>query len=41
MDKRWPDFTVADLRSALAEFERRERTRGALPQDSTAQNSAA
>jgi len=29
--KRWPDFTVADLRSALDEFHRRERTRGALP----------
>jgi undecaprenyl pyrophosphate synthase len=33
MDKRWPDFTVADLRAALAEFARRERTRGALPQE--------
>lgn len=29
--KRWPDFTVADLRSAIEEFHRRERTRGALP----------
>ena len=29
--KRWPDFTVADLRSAIDEFHRRERTRGALP----------
>ena len=29
--KRWPDFTVADLRAALDEFHRRERTRGALP----------
>jgi undecaprenyl diphosphate synthase len=29
--KRWPDFTVSDLRSALDEFHRRERTRGALP----------
>jgi len=33
LDKRWPDFTVADLRSALAEFARRERRRGALPQE--------
>jgi undecaprenyl diphosphate synthase len=31
LTKRWPDFTVADLRSALEEFHRRERTRGALP----------
>jgi len=31
LTKRWPDFTVADLRSALDEFQRRERTRGALP----------
>ncbi len=31
LDKRWPDFTPADLRNALVEFERRERTRGALP----------
>jgi undecaprenyl diphosphate synthase len=29
--KRWPDFTVADLRSAIEEFHGRERTRGALP----------
>ena len=29
--KRWPDFTVADLQSALHEFAHRERTRGALP----------
>jgi undecaprenyl diphosphate synthase len=28
--KRWPDFTVADLESALREFNHRERTRGAL-----------
>jgi undecaprenyl diphosphate synthase len=33
MDKRWPDFTPADLKHAVAEFERRERTRGALPQE--------
>jgi len=31
LDKPWPDFTVDDLRAALAEFARRERTRGALP----------
>ena len=31
--KPWPDFTVDDLRAALAEFARRERTRGALPQE--------
>lgn len=31
LTKRWPDFTVADLRAALDEFHRRERTRGALP----------
>ncbi|PWT85022.1 MAG: di-trans,poly-cis-decaprenylcistransferase [Proteobacteria bacterium] len=30
-EKRWPDFTVADLEAAIAEFHRRERTRGALP----------
>jgi undecaprenyl diphosphate synthase len=29
--KRWPDFTVEDLRAALQEFASRERTRGALP----------
>ncbi len=29
--KRWPDFTVADLRSAIEEFHSRERTRGGLP----------
>jgi undecaprenyl diphosphate synthase len=33
LEKRWPDFTVADLRAALQEFTRRERTRGALPQE--------
>jgi undecaprenyl diphosphate synthase len=31
LTKRWPDFTVADIRAALDEFHRRERTRGALP----------
>jgi undecaprenyl diphosphate synthase len=31
LDKRWPDFTVADLEAAIQEFARRERTRGALP----------
>lgn len=33
LEKRWPDFTVADLRAALEEFSRRERTRGALPEE--------
>ena len=32
LDKRWPDFTVADLEAAIQEFARRERTRGALPE---------
>jgi undecaprenyl diphosphate synthase len=31
LPKRWPDFTVDDLQSAVLEFGRRERTRGALP----------
>lgn len=31
LPKRWPDFTVADLEAAIQEFDRRERTRGALP----------
>src|SRR3984893_10128900 len=30
LSKRWPEFTVADLESAVHEFGRRERTRGAL-----------
>jgi len=29
--KRWPDFTVADLQTAVREFHQRERTRGSLP----------
>lgn len=33
LEKRWPDFTPADLRDAIFEFEQRERTRGALPQE--------
>jgi undecaprenyl diphosphate synthase len=33
LDKRWPDFTPADFRNAIVEFGRRERTRGALPQE--------
>jgi len=33
LEKRWPDFSVADLETALAEFWRRERTRGALPRE--------
>ncbi len=31
LPKRWPDFTAEDLESAVEEFGRRERTRGALP----------
>src|SRR5271165_3692478 len=31
LQKRWPDFTVADLENAVQEFGKRERTRGALP----------
>jgi undecaprenyl diphosphate synthase len=33
LDKRWPDFTAADLRHALQEFARRERTEGALSKE--------
>lgn len=33
LEKRWPDFTSADLRDAIAEFERRDRTRGGLPRE--------
>jgi len=33
LDKRWPDFTPLDLQNAVMEFERRERTRGALPRE--------
>ena len=33
IEKRWPDFSVADLEAALGEFCRRERTRGALPRE--------
>jgi undecaprenyl diphosphate synthase len=33
LDKRWPDFTPRDLRDAVLEFEKRERTRGGLPRD--------
>jgi undecaprenyl diphosphate synthase len=33
LDKRWPDFTPLDLTNAVAEFERRERTRGGLPRE--------
>jgi len=31
LQKRWPDFTAEDLEAAVNEFNRRERTRGALP----------
>jgi undecaprenyl diphosphate synthase len=33
--KRWPDFMPVDLRNAIQEFERRERTRGGLPRECT------
>jgi undecaprenyl diphosphate synthase len=33
LEKRWPDFTAADLRDAVQEFERRDKTRGDLPQE--------
>jgi undecaprenyl diphosphate synthase len=36
LEKRWPDFAVSDLRAALEEFRKRERTRGALPRELTA-----
>ena len=32
LPKRWPDFTVSDLETALQDFAARERTRGALPE---------
>jgi undecaprenyl diphosphate synthase len=38
LEKRWPDFTVGDLRAALAEFANRERTRGGLPRDAAELN---
>jgi undecaprenyl diphosphate synthase len=31
LQKRWPDFDVADLEATVKEFAKRERTRGALP----------
>lgn len=33
LEKRWPDFTPADLRNAIVEYEARERTRGSLPRE--------
>ena len=33
LEKRWPDFTPADLRDAIREFAMRERTRGSLPKE--------
>jgi undecaprenyl diphosphate synthase len=33
LDKRWPEFMPADLRNAIVEFRKRERTRGALPRE--------
>jgi undecaprenyl diphosphate synthase len=38
LEKRWPDFTAADLVDALEEFSRRQRTRGSLPKDVAAQS---
>jgi undecaprenyl diphosphate synthase len=35
LQKRWPDFSPVDLRNAVQEFERRERTRGSLPLECT------
>lgn len=35
LPKRWPDFMPVDLRNAVQEFARRERTRGALPLECT------
>ncbi|HKM81243.1 MAG TPA: polyprenyl diphosphate synthase [Candidatus Acidoferrum sp.] len=35
LPKRWPDFMPVDLRNAVQEFERRERTRGGLPRECT------
>ena len=31
LQKRWPDFTAADLKGAVEEYSLRERTRGTLP----------
>jgi len=33
LEMRWPDFKPMDLRHALMEFKKRERTRGSLPQE--------
>lgn len=33
LEKRWPDFTPADLRDSIVEFATRERTRGSLPRE--------
>ena len=33
LEKKWPDFTPVDLRDAVLEFEKRERTCGRLRQD--------
>src|SRR5499427_10414525 len=38
LEKRWPDFTVADFSAALEEFSRRERTQGSLPKDLAVQS---
>lgn len=33
LEKRWPDFAVGDLATAVREFHRRERTQGGLPKE--------
>jgi undecaprenyl diphosphate synthase len=33
LEKRWPDFTPADLRETILKFQSRERTRGGLPRE--------
>lgn len=33
LEKRWPDFTAADLELAVKEFHQRERTHGGLPKE--------
>jgi len=33
LEKRWPDFAPSDLRNAMVEYEKRERTRGGVPRE--------
>jgi undecaprenyl diphosphate synthase len=35
LPKRWPDFTVKDLRDILSEFDQRDRTCGGLPREAS------